>query len=529
MAHYRKLDWTQPDGDGGSYFALSPMTQHGMSIHHEEGQWWASWDLDLPGMPSAEPLMEEGQKAHENWLNKFVDAEAEAQEHQRLREDVAMASDWLAARIKRLKDYGESKGIWPDLMEVLQAEVVLGDEPPCYEKKLVTARHKASDAEKRADKNARKVKDLRRTVSKLEGRIEDAVNAVTETAPSWKHHLHAAMSALGHDFGDPDWERPDQRKRSEHLQSRLNEAEARLMGMHAMREALVECHRLASSGTHNTLGTLKSIEAAAYDGLENCSLMEYPMVVTVAVQALSWMREDRDDIKFPSYQAVDPVYGMAAFRITQVDENGMCFMVANGRFSKHADLHDAKVCAEEISRDVVQKALLPHIRVMSRQFVESEPNRASKAALAAADHPTEIGALKLPEMSERLEHIEDILLTMKHGWQVGADVDRMLVQIGGPVASQLRHAVHSHDLGAAYDALQGRLLLGGGWKMLEFENASQSDSWVCRLLAATGQEVSSSLGQETPQDSPAHAMVCAMLWAMRLELRRALGLPDEAA
>lgn len=518
MTHYRKLKWTQPDP--GSYHAVTPMSAGGLCIHYTDGQWWCSWDPSLPGSPSAAALIAAGQKAHEDWLQGFVDIDAKT-------EEAALTQDWLAGRIRRLKDYGESRGVWPEIEEILKAEVNLGDEPPSYERRLATARHKASEAEKRADKHARKARDLRRRVNKLEGQIEDAVQAVSSTSPSWKHHLYAAMSALGYDYGDPDWELPDQRKRNEHLQARLNDAEAKLMGMHALREGLEECRRLASGGTHNMLETLQAIETASQQAIENCSLMEYPMMVTVAVQSLSWIREEREDIKFPSYQAVDPVYGAISFRITQVEENGLCFMVANGHFSKHPDIQDAKFCAEEISRKAVQEALLPHIRVRARSELEAEPTRAAKSVLAAAPHSAALASLDTSALRDRLEQVEDLLTSLRFGWPITDCEERALVQVGGPVAAQLRHAVHSHDLGAAYDALLGRLLLDGSWKLLEFENTSETTGWVCRLVSAQGQEVSSSMGQDDKQDSPARAMVCAMLWGMRLELRRALGEADE--
>lgn len=48
-----------------------------------------------------------------------------------------------------------------------------------------------------------------------EERIENAQMAASETQPSWKHRCYAIMGALGLDYGDPDWEMPDDRKRSQ--------------------------------------------------------------------------------------------------------------------------------------------------------------------------------------------------------------------------------------------------------------------------------------------------------------------------
>lgn len=39
--------------------------------------------------------------------------------------------------------------------------------------------------------------------------IENAQYAASETQPSWKHRCNAIMSALGFDYGDPDFELPD--------------------------------------------------------------------------------------------------------------------------------------------------------------------------------------------------------------------------------------------------------------------------------------------------------------------------------
>ncbi|EPX83941.1 hypothetical protein [Salipiger mucosus] len=47
-------------------------------------------------------------------------------------------------------------------------------------------------------------------ISELEESIENALQAASETQPSWKHRCHAILNALGYNFGDPDWEMPDE-------------------------------------------------------------------------------------------------------------------------------------------------------------------------------------------------------------------------------------------------------------------------------------------------------------------------------
>ncbi len=47
-------------------------------------------------------------------------------------------------------------------------------------------------------------------VEELQENIDNAHQAACETQRSWKHRCHAVLAALGLDFGDPDFEIPDE-------------------------------------------------------------------------------------------------------------------------------------------------------------------------------------------------------------------------------------------------------------------------------------------------------------------------------
>lgn len=55
-------------------------------------------------------------------------------------------------------------------------------------------------------------------------RIEDAKQAASETQKSWKHRCHAILSALGLDFGDPDFEIPSVHERKLNALARIVDA-----------------------------------------------------------------------------------------------------------------------------------------------------------------------------------------------------------------------------------------------------------------------------------------------------------------
>ena len=59
----------------------------------------------------------------------------------------------------------------------------------------------------------------------LRERIDNAAQASAETQPDWKHRCFRIMSALGFDYGDPDWVMPDERKRIDAALARAETAE----------------------------------------------------------------------------------------------------------------------------------------------------------------------------------------------------------------------------------------------------------------------------------------------------------------
>jgi len=60
----KPLMWEQRD----TLFATCPITGKSFSICHEEGKFWASWDLTLAGVTSPDPLM----AAAEHWRESAV-------------------------------------------------------------------------------------------------------------------------------------------------------------------------------------------------------------------------------------------------------------------------------------------------------------------------------------------------------------------------------------------------------------------------------------------------------------------------
>lgn len=62
----------------------------------------------------------------------------------------------------------------------------------------------------------------------LQESVDAAAQAASETRPSWKHRCYSIMSALGLDYGDPDWLMPDERKKLVAALSRVADLEAAL-------------------------------------------------------------------------------------------------------------------------------------------------------------------------------------------------------------------------------------------------------------------------------------------------------------
>lgn len=67
---FKPLNWIKRD----YWIACTPASRFGdISIAYEEGLYWASWDLTLPGTKDLEELKQKGQEFHENYLKQFFE------------------------------------------------------------------------------------------------------------------------------------------------------------------------------------------------------------------------------------------------------------------------------------------------------------------------------------------------------------------------------------------------------------------------------------------------------------------------
>lgn len=79
--------------------------------------------------------------------------------------------------------------------------------------------------------SASQISDMRSDLARLadlEESVENAHMAASETQPSWKHRCHYILSALGADYGDPDWMMPGDLRKLDAALARVAELEARL-------------------------------------------------------------------------------------------------------------------------------------------------------------------------------------------------------------------------------------------------------------------------------------------------------------
>jgi len=63
--------------------------------------------------------------------------------------------------------------------------------------------------------------ELEEKVEKFEDMLEEFSYAYSETAPDWKTRCYRMGTAMGCDFGDPDWLLPDERRKHEECQQKL--------------------------------------------------------------------------------------------------------------------------------------------------------------------------------------------------------------------------------------------------------------------------------------------------------------------
>jgi len=78
-------------------------------------------------------------------------------------------------------------------------------------------------------------------------RIENAMQSMSETQPSWERRCHSIMSALGLDFGGPTPDIPEQSgwyaRKMEQLEAKLEDAEAKLAEARKVIEPFAEASR----------------------------------------------------------------------------------------------------------------------------------------------------------------------------------------------------------------------------------------------------------------------------------------------
>ena len=67
---FTPLKWIKRD----SWVADTPASEFGyITISYEDGKFWASWDLSLPGCTDLEALKLAGQKWHNEWLSEWIE------------------------------------------------------------------------------------------------------------------------------------------------------------------------------------------------------------------------------------------------------------------------------------------------------------------------------------------------------------------------------------------------------------------------------------------------------------------------
>lgn len=71
---FKPLAWVKRD----HWVADTPASEFNyITICFEDGFYWASWDLLLPGTTDLDALKQAAQAWHEQWLEQFIDVQAE--------------------------------------------------------------------------------------------------------------------------------------------------------------------------------------------------------------------------------------------------------------------------------------------------------------------------------------------------------------------------------------------------------------------------------------------------------------------
>jgi hypothetical protein len=69
---FKQLNWL-PSGNN-SYYAETPALHiKYIYIGYEQGLYWASWDMSIPGYNNLEELKQLGQQFHEDYLKQFFE------------------------------------------------------------------------------------------------------------------------------------------------------------------------------------------------------------------------------------------------------------------------------------------------------------------------------------------------------------------------------------------------------------------------------------------------------------------------
>lgn len=68
---FKQLEWIERD----YMIAYSPSNHIGyLSICYEQGLYWPSWDLKLPGTTDLDSLKQSAQQHHEQYLMQYMEA-----------------------------------------------------------------------------------------------------------------------------------------------------------------------------------------------------------------------------------------------------------------------------------------------------------------------------------------------------------------------------------------------------------------------------------------------------------------------
>lgn len=140
------------------------------------------------------------------------------------------AADALASLASRVAELERERDTWRNNFSAMHRQTMTAEA-------RVKELEREYDLADKSDMSARelltmeeaKTEELVARVAELEKLIDKAQIAASETQPSWKHRCYAILAALGLDYGDPDWEMPDEQRRREAAEARVAELERALI------------------------------------------------------------------------------------------------------------------------------------------------------------------------------------------------------------------------------------------------------------------------------------------------------------